>query len=493
MITTEVKAAPLRVLVLNPPSRQTENVIRDVLYGCWCNGKRIGGGTVPPFGLLSMATAIRDAGFEVTFLDAMGEHLPLRFVVDKAIEYDVVVCSTSTMTVNEDCMTLQELKQANPALRSAIFGSHATFMPEHTLAKGGVDFIIRQEPEFAVRDLLRAMAKNDGSEFRALGIGYKDAEGQSVMTADYPFIENLDDLPIPDVDMLPKNVEWFNPIVRQMPYVTTFASRGCPAKCTFCTAPYFYGANIRYKSVDRMVAETKYYLSKGFKELYFRDETFTANKAFVMAYCQRIIDEGLKFTWIANARVVTVDEEMLLLMKKAGCHLVKFGVESGVQELLDNVRKGIRLEDTRKAFKLMHQVGIDSHAHMMLGIPGETEATIDQTLRFIKEIDPTTVTFGICTPYPGTPLYDEVAKVHPEIRDGSDSDLGALHKKGLFNSLYTELESDSLEGAIKRAYREFYARPKYIMESIGRIKSTQDVKRVLKAGTKVLDFAVRGE
>jgi len=180
-------------------------------------------------------------------------------------------------------------------------------------------------------------------------------------------------------------------------------------------------------------------------------------------------------------------------MKKAGCHLIKYGVESGVQELLDNVRKGIRLEDTRKAFALMHQVGIDSHAHMMLGIPGETEETIEQTIRFVNEIEPTTVTFGICTPYPGTPLYEEVAQVHPEIRDGSDSDLGALHKKGLFNSIYTELESDDLESAMKRAYQAFYARPSYIAKTIGRVKSLDDIKRFAKAGTKVLDFAMRGE
>ncbi len=483
----------MRVLVLNPPTRQTGNVIRDVLYGCWCNGKRIGGGTVPPFGQLSMATTLKEAGIETTFLDASGEHLPLETVKERVVDYDAVVCSTSTMTVNEDCLTLQELKQVNPKLKTIIFGSHATFMPEHTLAKGGIDFIIRNEPEFAVRDLIKSMIKDDGSHWTNLGIGYKKDDGEVVLNGDYPYIENIDALPIPDVTMLPQNVEWFNPIVKQMPYVTSFASRGCPAKCTFCTAPYFYGANIRYKSVDRMVKEVKYYLENGFKEVYFRDETFTANKRFVMDFCQRIIDEDIKFTWIANARVVTVDEEMLVIMKKAGCHLIKYGVESGVQELLDNVRKGIRLEDTRKAFKLMKSVGIDSHAHMMLGIPGETEETIEQTIEFVNEIDPTTVTFGICTPYPGTPLYEEVAKVHPEIRDGSDSDLGALHKKGLFNSIYTDLESESLEGAMKRAYRKFYARPSYIAKTLGRVSNMDDMKRFAKAGSKVLDFAIRGE
>jgi len=440
-----------------------------------------------------MATAIKEAGIEVSFLDAMGEHLPVEIVKDRVANYDIVVASTSTMTVNEDSLTLQELKQANPKLISILFGSHATFMPEHTLAKGGINFIVRNEPEFVVRDLIKAIIRNDDSHWSVLGIGYKKEDGQVILNGDYPYIENIDDLPIPDVSMLPKNVEWFNPIVKQMPYVTAFASRGCPAKCTFCTAPYFYGANIRYKSVDRMVKEVKYYLENGFKEVYFRDETFTANKRFVIEFCQRVIDEGIKFTWIANARVVTVDEEMLTLMKKAGCHLIKYGVESGVQELLDNVRKGIRLEDTRTAFKLMKKVGIDSHAHMMLGIPGETEETIEQTIKFVNEIDPTTVTFGICTPYPGTPLYEEVAKVHPEIRDGSDSDLGALHKKGIFNSIYTELESDSLETAMKKAYRSFYARPSYIAKSIGRLQNVDDLKRFAKAGSKVLDFAIRGE
>src|SRR5688572_26503666 len=154
----------MKVLVLNPPTRQTGNVIRDVLYGCWCNGKRIGGGTVPPFGLLSLATVLKQNGFETTFLDAMGQGFSVDYVKKLIPEYDAVVCSTSTMTVNEDCLTLQELKLSNPNLKSLIFGSHATFMPEHTLAKGGADFIIRNEPEFAVRDLLKALDKRDGSE-----------------------------------------------------------------------------------------------------------------------------------------------------------------------------------------------------------------------------------------------------------------------------------------------------------------------------------------
>lgn len=169
------------------------------------------------------------------------------------------------------------------------------------------------------------------------------------------------------------------------------------------------------------------------------------------------------------------------------------GVESGVQQILDRVKKGINVDVTKDNFRWAKEIGISTHAHLMLGMPAETLETIKETVQFVKEIDPTTATFGICTPYPGTPLFEEVAIVHPEIEDGTSSDLSKLHTEGLFNEIYTSVSEEELKRAVKRAYRSFYLRPSYLIKALKRINNRDELKKVVIAGMKVLDFSVRGE
>lgn len=482
----------MKVLVLNPSSRVTKNVVRDVLYGCWCKGKRIGGGTVPPFSLLSVATVLKQAGFHVTFIDALAELISIEQLKLKISDYDVVIISTSTMSFNEDAQTLLFLKQINPRLISVVFGSQPTFMPDYSLEKKGVDVIILGEPEYVLRELISNLQKGSNDWKRLNGLGFKE-NGKKCKNPKFAFVENLDELPFLDTSMLPKDIHYFNPLVKRLPYITLTTSSGCPGKCTFCTAPLFYGKKVRFQSVKRVLAEVRHHLENGFKEIYFRDETFTFNKRRTQEICRGIIEQGLDVSWICNSRVGLVNREDMQIMKKAGCHLIKFGVESGVQEILDNVQKGIQVEMTRQTFSWTKEVGLDTHAHVMLGMPGETEQTIEQTIAFAKEIEPTTVTFGICTPYPGTPLFQEVAKKCPQIRDGTEVDLSKLHTQGFFNEYFTNLNAEYLGKAVRQAYRSFYLRPGYLFRSLRRSKGLNEVKRLVLAGTRVIDFALRGE
>ncbi|MBI4609468.1 MAG: cobalamin B12-binding domain-containing protein, partial [Candidatus Rokubacteria bacterium] len=277
----------MKILVLNPSSRFTKNVVRDVLYGCWCKGKRIGGGTVPPFFLLSVATVLRQDGHEVDFLDAMAEQRTLDEVKGLAPAYELVIANTSTMTINEDACFLAGLKEARGDLTTILFGSHTTFMPENALGKPGIDIIVRREPEFVVRDLVRALAAGDPDWRKIRGIGYLD-DGHPVVNDHYPFIDKLDVLPFLDASLLPRHVDYFNPIVKRMPYITTITSRGCPSKCTFCTAPFLYGPRFRVRSAASAVEEVKYYRSHGFREVYFRDEIFTVNRKRTQEICRRL-------------------------------------------------------------------------------------------------------------------------------------------------------------------------------------------------------------
>lgn len=482
----------MKILVLNPASLATKNVIRDVLYGCWCKGKRIGGATVPPFALLEIATILRDDKHDVIFLDAQAEQLAFELVERRALECDAVVISTSTMSFREDADQLLALKKVNPQLTTVMFGSHPSFMPTYSLAHDGPDVIVRHEPEFIIRDLFRGVRDGGDSWKQVKGIGYRE-NGEHVLNEEYPFID-LDELPFPDVTMLPPDIDYYNPLVRRMPYITTTTSKGCPAKCTFCTAPYFDGMKVRFQSAEYVVEEIEYFLSQGYREVYFRDDTFFVWKKRDITICEEIVKRDLDVTWIANARVSMIDKEMMQRAKDAGCHTIKFGIESGDQKILDRMRKGYTIEQAYQVFEWIHEVGIHAHAHVMLGNPGDSVETVERTIEFVKELNPGTATFGLCTPYPGTPLFDEVAEKFPEIKDGTASDLGKLHTEGLFNEHYTSLKKEELEAYVQKAYREFYLRPNYVVQTaFNQLRGVDDIKRLSIAASNVVDFALRGE
>lgn len=473
-------------------TQAAKNVVRDVLYGCWCAGKRIGGASVPPFPLVQLATILAADGRETTFLDAQAEQKGPEVVAGLVKGFDAVLCSTSTMSFTEDAAYLADLKAANPELTTVIFGSHPTFMPKFALAAPGVDYIVRREPEYVARDLCRGLA-GEADPRSVPGIGYRDAEGQAVLNPHYPFIENLDELPYPNVDFLPQGIHYFNPIVRRLPYMTATTSRGCPGKCTFCTAPAFDGGRVRFASADHVLGLVRYLLSKGYREIYFRDDTFFVNKRRDREIFAGILKDKLDVTWLANARVSGIDPETMELAGKAGCHTIKFGIESGSQEILDGMRKGYRLEEAHAIFKAARRMGMNTHAHVMLGNPGDTAESIEATIEFVKALAPTTATFGICTPYPGTPLFNTVAAKHPEIQDGTTTDLSKLHVEGLFNALYCGVSGEELNRLVRLAYRRFYLRPGYMLSLASRqVRGVDDLKRCLIAGTRVLDFVFRG-
>ncbi len=480
----------MRVLVLSPPSESTSNVVRDLIYGCWCKGKRIAGAKAPPTNLLYIATILKQHGHDVRLLDASAEFKTAEYVKGIIKDYDTVIFSTSTMSFREDSLFVDELKRIKPNLKTIMFGSHVTFYPQASLTHAkSLDIAVRKEPDFIIRDIVNALDEGNDSWKRVRGISYR--EGGAVRTnPDYPWITNLDDLPIPDRSLLPEGVDYFNPIAKRIPYTTAVTSRACPSKCTFCTVPMFYGQRIAYRSAGNVFLEMKYLVDLGFKEIWFRDETFTIYGKRNRELYKMMHEEDLDLTWIANGKVNTITRNVLKDMKKAGCHMIKFGVESGVQEILDNVNKGTTIAQAEKTFKLCREESIETHAHMMLGMPGETKKTIEQTIKFILKIRPSTVTFGICTPYAGSEMFDEVAKHHPEIKDGSSLNMSMLHEKAFFNQYFTDLSAVELESYLKKAYRQFYFRPSYVLERLSKVKNLDELRRLMMAGTQVLGFGL---
>ncbi|OGV35657.1 MAG: B12-binding domain-containing radical SAM protein [Lentisphaerae bacterium GWF2_45_14] len=480
-----------RALFLKPWEKGSKNIVRDFVYGCWCNGKRIGGMQMPPINEIYCATHARSGLVDAVFIDAQASWD--KFEEIERLEYagiDCLILMCSTQSFRSDLKIFEKVKSLNPAIKTVLFGSHPTFMPEYALAEA-VDFIVRKEPEEAIRVLLDAIARGEDT-LNICGIGYRDKNGEVVLNSDREFCD-MNDLPIPDRTLLPENADYFNPVVHRLPYTTIQTSRGCPGRCIFCTSPEFYGRKYRFRSAENVLKELRVIKELGYREVFFRDETFTALKSRNAEICQAMIDENLSLSWIANGRVDMIDRETMALMKRAGCHMIKFGVETSSNELLKTYRKGTTAEQTRECFRLARELGIETHAHLIFGGPGESWDTINATIKFVREIRPSTASFGILTPYPGTELFAMVAAKNPSIRDGSDSNMDNLHTEGFYSKEMSGMTGDELSRAVKRAYRKFYLRPSYILGKLLKIRSFEQLVILVISGLNILSFSISGK
>lgn len=447
---------------------------------------------MPPIHELYAATSVRMTGLQVELIDALLEPQRYQSYLENSLNTTVAVAiMSSTQSFRQDLKTLQAIKAQDGSVRSILYGSHPTFMPHYCLREQAVDYIIAQESEEGLRELILAITGSLPVE-DILGIGFRDKDGTPRINPPRPFV-SMDDLPIPDRTLLPKGIDYFNPAVKRTPYTTMITSRGCPARCIFCTAPFFYGNKARFRSGESVLKELREIKRLGYKEVFFRDETFTAYKKRNQEVCQGMIREKLDLSWIANARVDMVDRESMILMKQAGCHLIKFGVETGDEQIMANYKKGVTCEQTRETFRMAHAVGMDTHAHVMLGGPGETPESIEKTIRFTLDLDPTTASFGILTPYAGTPLFQEMAQRHPEMRDGSASTMEDLHTTGFFSQEICQLSSAYLSRCIVKAYRRFYWRPSYLWKRLRGIESFEEFMVLTVAGLNIFQFSVSGE
>tara|TARA_Y100001960_G_C14742303_1_gene863662 strand:- start:709 stop:2217 length:1509 start_codon:yes stop_codon:yes gene_type:complete len=483
---TESKAT-VNILVLMPGEGvNRKNVIRDLVYGSWCNGRRIGGTQMPPVNHLYVATMLKQDGHQVQFVDAQTDYPAYQKLENKKFAgLDFLILMSSSNSYRDDLKTVDHIKKFNPLVKVILFGSHPTFMASSCLEDKLIDFVILREPEMTIRDLIRMVT--NGEDLRSLpSCGYKSDEGTIINEFDGHF--DMNQLPIPDWTLLPKKVDYFNPLVKRMPYATMQTSRGCPAKCTYCTSPFFYGNDIRVKTAQNVLEEIRYLVGLGYKEIFFRDETFTAFKSRNMEICQTIIDEKIDLTWIANGRVDMIDLESARIMKKAGCHMLKFGVETGDEQILLNLKKGATVDQAKEAFRICHEVGLETHAHMVFGGPGESNKTVNNTLEFIKTIEPTTATFGILTPYPGTEYFKQVQDKIPEKIDGTIATMETLHTTTYYADQLCELSHKELKNVIGRAYRSFYLRPSYFVRWLKRIDSMNEFYRLILAGSNIIHF-----
>jgi radical SAM superfamily enzyme YgiQ (UPF0313 family) len=315
-----------------------------------------------------------------------------------------------------------------------------------------------------------------------LGISFL-LEGKIIHNPDRPYIEDLDSLPMPAYHLMP--IDKYRPAIgayKRLPAMSIFATRGCPGRCTFCHRA-FHG-KIRSRSAKKIIEEIKY-LQKHYsiKEINFYDDTFTALKSNVEEFCKIIIKEKIDLTWCCFSRANYVDKKLFALMKRAGCHQVMMGFESGVQEILDGMNKMVTLDQIRNAVKICKEVGLDTRAAYILGNVGETKEMMEQTLRFAIELDTDYAMFNILTAYPGTELW-KLAEKNGWLRvknyDYSVSD---------FTLKLPTVSQKEILDVYQKVHRKYYLRPKIIFRRIFKIRSWSQLRQEFLGAVAVMMHA----
>ena len=460
-----------KVLLINPPwvIGEDKNLWKSVASS-W-----------PSLGLAYIAAVLEKAGHEVWYLDCSAQQYTVgdcaRVLAGYDKDLDFILLTATTPLINNALAIAAAAKNIFPQVKIVMGGVHPSIMPDEVVAHDSVDYVVIDEGEETMREL--ADGKNPAE---ILGLCYKE-NNQAIKNASRPLIKNLDDIPPPAYHLLP--MDKYYPAVgsyKRLPAMILFATRGCPGRCTYCHRS-FRGV-VRQRSARSILNEIKILQRDyGIKEVAFYDDTFTLFKEVVREFCQTIIREKIDITWSCFTRVDHVSEELLGLMKQAGCHLILFGVESADEQILKNIKKNISLKQVQEVVKLARKLGIETRASFMFGNQGETEETIKKTIDFAIKLDPDEVQFNIATAYPGTELFNW-AKERGYIKTFNWDD---------YNMSNVVLELPGLDRAklqyyYELAHRRFYFRSKIILRRLWHIRSWAQLAQEIKGGLALLSF-----
>jgi len=428
-----------------------------------------------PIFLAYSASQMRTAGHEVSYLDSVIQDLDINQTLAEArrARPDAIFMETTTPSIDADYESLTALKKSTEA-KIIVGGPHATYFHREVLEKClAIDIVIRHEFDTKIAKVISNLDRLDGVK----GITYRN-DGQIIDNGDGEMAGDLDRIPFPDREVIPW--KWYKEAwYSRQPFMNMMTSRGCPYHCTFCLWPQsMYGHKQRFRSLDNVLAEIRYLIDRyGLKEVNIDDGTFTTNRQRVIEFCQMLRNEKIKLIWTCNGRVDNLDDEMLKEMKESGCKMIRLGVESGSQEVLNKIKKGLTLKQIEDGIRMVKKHGIQALGGFMFGFPYDTRETVEQTIRFAKELSPDQVQFSISMCYPGTSLY-EYAKESGLLIAKSYKEFDMTHGP-VVKTL--DMERDELEHILAKAYREFYFRPGFILQTMLNMKDMDEIKRVLRS------------
>jgi anaerobic magnesium-protoporphyrin IX monomethyl ester cyclase len=355
-----------------------------------------------PLGLGYIAAVLKESGFTVKVMDGdisgMQDFMP-----------DVVGITATTPQINEAWRIAEQVKSYLPLAKVVLGGVHPTTRPIESITRPYVDIVVVGEGEITMNEICIAL-RNRLPIDDIYGIFFKSGEQSFTFTKPRELIDDLDSLPYPARELFNFPQDYTPGYYRKLPCATILTSRGCPGQCTFCNKATF-GSKFRMRSAKSVVLEICYLVSRyGIREFHISDDNFTTDKNRAMEICDKIIDLRLDITWACSngIRVDFVTQELLDKMKQAGCYRVAFGIESGSPKILKSIHKNITLEKIDNAVRMAKKAKLITVGFFMVGNYGETDQTINETIRFIKKIGLDYTQFTIATPYPGTELAEQV-------------------------------------------------------------------------------------
>ncbi len=464
----------MNVLLINPPWEKPsdDNRARFKVVSC-----------LPSLGLGYVAASLEKAGLQVRILDLNIDRMTRRELavyLEKMDPHPRWCGITSAATTLYAALDIAGIcKKAFPEARTVMGGVQPTVTPDLVLACEDVDYVIRGEGEEAMVEL----AKGNPSE-KTLGLSFRQG-GRIVHNPDRPPIENLDMIAFPAYHLF--SIRKYHPpeaLFRRLPAINLITSRGCPFRCTYCATQTIWPGKLRLRSIENVIDELEILTQRhGIREISFSDDTLVTIRPRIVQLCEDILKNKIDITWSCNAIVKFIDEEVLGLMKRAGCHHICYGIESADVQILKNINKNISLADAERAIKLTKKAGIACRASFMYGNPGETEESMRRTLDFALKTDPDFALFNITTPYPGTPMY-QWAKQNDYLLS---EDLSLFTASKCLMRLPTA-SPETIEAATAHAWKTFYKRPRYMLGRLAKIRSWYDVRAYAKAFISLMRF-----
>ena len=417
-------------------------------------------------------------------IDAPPHRQTLAEVAPLAKDYDMVVLHTSAPSFSSDVKTIEAMKAVNPNLKAGLIGAKVAVDADGSMKNApAVDFVARNEFDFTIKDVA-----DDKPWADIDGLSYRNASGVIVHNSDREILENMDSLPfVTPVYKRDLKIENYFSGYLKHPYISLYTGRGCKSRCTFCLWPQTVGGHrYRTRSVGHVIEEIAW-AQKAFpevKEFFFDDDTFTDNLPRAEAIAKEMGKLGV--TWSCNAKA-NVPYNTLKILKDGGLRLLLVGYESGNQQILHNIKKGMRVEVAEKFTRDCHELGIVIHGTFIVGLPGETHETLNQTMEWAKRINPHTIQISMAAPYPGTFLYKQAVEngwldaEHAELVDDHGNQVAPLH--------YPNLSHADIFEAQANFYKRFYFRPRKIGAIVNEMVRDPDMmKRRLREGVEFFDF-----
>jgi len=424
----------------------------------------------PPLGLGYLASFLERENYQVSIFDGTLKNATLDEFLISVSEYkpDLVGISVLTRGHNRAKEIIRAIKKKYKELPVVLGGTQVTAAPRQVLKDLKADFVVVGEGEITLFELVKTLETNRGNYAKIDGLAYRTSSGRVVINRPRELIKDLDDIPFPAWHLMPPDKYRIAPILepaRGFPIAPVLTSRGCPYNCSFCASNVTWKRRLRFRGIENVLTEIKMLKEQfGVKEIHFCDDNFTMDTERAKKMCEFLIKEKIDLPWQCpnGVRIDRLTFPLLKKMRRAGCYSIGLGIESGNKEILKSVNKQLDLKLIPKVLKNLKKVGIESYGFFILGLPGDSMKTVQETIDLSLRQPFDRAWFNIFTPYPGSPAFDVWAKG----RDFSKIDWDR-HDCSTAIMASNDLSIEEIERLQKKAVRMFYLRPRVFLKVIG--------------------------